>query len=322
MKISVAMCTYNGEKHLVEQLDSILNQTHKVDEIIVCDDRSSDKTIEILNNYKINFPNIFQIYQNEVTLRSVKNFEKAITLCTGDIIFLSDQDDRWVSEKVEEYIIYFNSHPNIKTLSSNGYCIDDNSILKDKYSLWDIPRFLREENIDFNYYTLISQILNVATGASMAFKKEVLSDILPFPVVDKFHHDEWIALISSSKDQFELLDKKYFYYRLHDNQQVGGVFYDKTEKTKLWLIDMCNLNHDNISFKQYKKRWKRVFRAYQKNIKLSTFDTKFSDSFKINSEETKNLFFKTESAMKKKYFFQYHLMKIGYNLKNKNLKIE
>lgn len=321
MKISVAICTYNGEKHLNEQLDSILNQTLKVDEIIVCDDRSTDKTIEILNNYKEKHPSLFQIHHNANTLKSVKNFEKAISLCTGDVIFLSDQDDKWINEKVEEYIMYFNSHPNITTLSSNGYCIDDESKVQEKYALWDVPRFLEEENIDYDYFKLISQILNVATGASMAFKKEILSDILPFPTVNKFHHDEWIALIASFQGQYKLLDKKYFYYRLHANQQVGGVFYDKNEKIRQRFIDTCNLDNEDISFSLYKKRWKRVFRSYQKNIELSKSDSIFKDSFKTNAEEIKAIFFKTEAAMKRKFLLQYVFLKIGYKLKNKNINV-
>ncbi|OCB77775.1 glycosyl transferase [Flavobacterium piscis] len=321
MKISVAICTYNGEKHLIEQLDSILNQTHEVDEIIVCDDLSTDKTIEILNDYKTKHSSLFYIHHNQSTLRSVKNFEKAISLCTGDFIFLSDQDDKWVPEKVEEYIAYFNSHPDIKVLSSNGYCINDHSKIQEKYALWDIPRFLKEENIDFDYYKMISQILNLATGASMAFKKEILQDILPFPIVNKFHHDEWIAMISSYQGQYELLDKKYFYYRMHDNQQVGGVFYDKNKNTKQRFIGMCNLDDENISFSLYKKRWKRIFRSYQKNAQLSKSDSKFRDSFKTNAQEIKEIFLRTELAMKKKFFLQYILLKIGYALKNKKIKI-
>ncbi len=321
MKISVAICTYNGEKHLVEQLESILDQTYKVDEIIVCDDLSTDNTIEILNQYKKKHSSLFQIYNNESKLRSVKNFEKAISLCTGDIIFLSDQDDKWVNEKVEEYISYFESHPGIKVLSSNGYCIDDESKIQEKYALWDIPRFLHEENIEFDYYKMISQVLNLATGASMAFKKDILTDILPFPIVNNFHHDEWIAMISSYQGQYELLNKKYFYYRMHDNQQVGGVFYDKNENTKQRFIGMCNLHNENISFSLYKKRWKRIFRSYQKNIELSKSDSKFKDSFKANALEIKDIFLATESTMKKKFFLQYVLLKIGYKFKNKKIKL-
>ena len=152
MKTSVALCTYNGQQFLKQQLDSILNQTHKVDEIVVCDDGSTDKTIEILENYSANYPNTFYINQNEINLRSVKNFEKAVKLCSGDIIFLSDQDDVWVDNKVEKYVDYFDKNPNIEVLASNGYCIDENSKVHDKYSIWDVPQFLRDAKIKFDYY--------------------------------------------------------------------------------------------------------------------------------------------------------------------------
>ena len=104
MKISVALCTYNGEKFLKKQIDSILSQTIKVDEIVVCDDRSQDGTHDILNGYQSQYPDVFRVFINDENLRSVKNFEKAISKCTGDLIFLSDQDDIWIPEKVEIFI--------------------------------------------------------------------------------------------------------------------------------------------------------------------------------------------------------------------------
>ena len=91
MKTSVALCTYNGEKYLREQLDSILNQTSAVDEIIVCDDRSTDNTVCILEEYQSKFPNLFFIYINEANLNSTKNFQKALNLCQNEVVFLSDQ---------------------------------------------------------------------------------------------------------------------------------------------------------------------------------------------------------------------------------------
>ena len=106
-KISVALCTYNGEKYLHQQIDSILNQTVPVHEIVVCDDGSNDQTSKILTQYQTKFPEVFKIHFNTENLRSVKNFEKAISLCTGDIIFLSDQDDIWEENKVEVFIKYF-----------------------------------------------------------------------------------------------------------------------------------------------------------------------------------------------------------------------
>jgi Glycosyltransferases involved in cell wall biogenesis len=96
MTTSVALCTFNGEKFLRQQIDSILNQSMKVDEIVVCDDRSKDATIDILNGYQKKYPSVFKIYQNESNLGSVKNFERAVSLCSNEIIFLSDQDDFWI----------------------------------------------------------------------------------------------------------------------------------------------------------------------------------------------------------------------------------
>ena len=93
MKTSIALCTYNGEKFLREQLDSIALQTLLPDELVACDDRSCDSTMEILQEFRerVSFP--VHIHQNEENLGSTKNFEKAIKLCSGDIIALCDQAD-------------------------------------------------------------------------------------------------------------------------------------------------------------------------------------------------------------------------------------
>ena len=155
MKTSVAICTYNGEKYLREQLDSILKQSVSVDEIVICDDRSNDGTHGIIKQYCIKYPNIIKSHINEVNLRSVKNFEKAISLCTNEIIFLSDQDDIWHLEKVKNFIKYFENHPKIDVLASNGFCIDDNSKIHEKYSVWDVPHFLTERGVAFNYHKII-----------------------------------------------------------------------------------------------------------------------------------------------------------------------
>jgi glycosyltransferase involved in cell wall biosynthesis len=104
MKTSVAICTFNGEKYIKAQLESILNQTLAIDEIIICDDGSNDKTIAIIELIQIENPNKISLYKNKVNLGSTKNFEKAISICTGYYIFLSDQDDIWKENKVEKVI--------------------------------------------------------------------------------------------------------------------------------------------------------------------------------------------------------------------------
>lgn len=317
MKISVAICTYNGEQFLKDQIDSILNQTLKVDEIIVCDDCSTDTTIEIVNNYAKGNPNLFKIIINETNLKSVKNFEKAIKLCSGEVIFLSDQDDIWALNKVEEYVNYFKENPKINVLASNGYCINENNEIEEKYAIWDVPQILRENNIEVDYYKLITIVSNIATGASMAFRKEFVPLFLPFPILENLHHDEWISIISSYQKSFELLNEKFFYYRIHSSQQVGGVFYKKTKRKKLMLYEIYNIFDNDTTFNNLKKRIKRLASAYSKNKKFTNIETEYKSLFEANLKEIQSLFFSAKNQMKSKFPFSYFWLNISDKVQNK-----
>lgn len=317
MKLSVAMCTHNGGRFLKEQIDSILNQTLKVDEIIVCDDISTDNTLTILEEYSNKNPNLFKIYKNEKNLRSVKNFEKAISLCRGDIIFLSDQDDIWIPKKVEDYVQYFNENTEIKVVASNGFCIDENSIIHEKYSLWDVPNFLLENNIKFDYYSLIIYSSNIATGASIAIRKEMVAKILPFPIIPNFHHDEWIAIISSKENSFELLNGKYFYYRIHVNQQVGGVFYNKSKKVKKKLIETFNIYQEKNNYLSYKRKLQNLCHAYIRNHNLLVSSSRYNFIFETNLVQIEKFFFETKSKFKKYSPIMYFLLNITDAIFNK-----
>ena len=259
---SVALCSYNGEKYIHQQIDSILSQTHRPSEIVVCDDGSTDRTPEILAEYQKQYPEIFRIHFNEINLRSVKNFEKAIFLCSKDIIFLSDQDDIWAENKAEKIVYFLDNHAEIDAVATNGFCIDENGTVHEKYSLWDAPVFLREKGKNIDYFEIILHC-NIATGASMAFRAALKPEIMPFPVLKDYHHDEWIAVNTARKGRFELLNDKLFYYRTHQEQQVGGVFFDKTEEGKAKLMKSFNLEPNNFS--EYKKLLKRLLRFYEIN---------------------------------------------------------
>ncbi|MCE3077234.1 glycosyltransferase family 2 protein [Chryseobacterium gwangjuense] len=276
MKISVALCTFNGEKYLQQQIDSILHQTVKVDEIVVCDDGSNDATLQILKEYHAQFPEIFRIYSNEKNLRSVKNFEKAISLCTGEIIFLSDQDDIWEEVKVEMYVDHFKQHPKIDVICSNGYLIDDSNNTLEKYTVWDVPQILNSSNLD--YFKIFCTIGNFATGASMAIKKSFVEKVLPFPLIDGFHHDEWIAVIASEENRFDFINDKLFRYRIHSEQQVGGISYPKDEKSKEKMIQKFDVNREPKSFREYKIKLRtfndkeKKFREYLQNNPNTTIE--------------------------------------------------
>lgn len=300
-KISVALCTYNGEKFIPEQIDSILNQSLKVDEIIVCDDGSTDETQNILAEYQNKFPSLFKIHINEKNLRSVKNFEKAISLCTGEIIFLSDQDDIWGNNKVMVLTEHLNENQEIEVLCSNGFIIDENGIKKDQYTVWDVPEFLLKNKKEVDYFKIFSTIGNFATGASMAVRKSFIDQVLPFPSIEGLHHDEWIALVSSHEKKFDFIDEKLFSYRIHSDQQVGGICYSKDEISKEKLINRFD----------YEKKPK-VFRDFK--IKLRTLndkERKFKTFLENNSntkaekflKEVQNEKFDLEQKLKSQHFF-------------------
>ena len=301
---SVALCSYNGEKYIHQQIDSILSQTHRPSEIVVCDDGSTDRTPEILAEYQKQYPEIFRIHFNEINLRSVKNFEKAISLCSKEIIFLSDQDDIWAENKAEKIVSFLDNHTEIDAVATNGFCIDENGTVHEKYSLWDAPVFLREKGKNIDYFEIILHC-NIATGASMAFRAALKPEIIPFPVLKDYHHDEWIAVNTARKGRFELLNDKLFYYRTHQEQQVGGVFFDKTEEGKIKLMKSFNLEPNNFS--EYKKLLKRLLRFYEINAIIENKNQgqtsgNTSQSIKERYEALKNEF-KNKFPLKSRILF-------------------
>ena len=222
MKLSVALCTYNGEKFIKEQLESILKQTVSIDEIIICDDGSNDKTIQIIKDIELSFPNIKKKKKNEINLGSNKNFEKAITLSTGDYIFLSDQDDVWKNNKVEKIMNCFEENQSLEGVFSNADLINDEGKNFTDKNLWDSVSFtenLLQKPIDL--FCHISSKSNMVTGATLCFKKEIKELILPIPVIPKYYHDEWIAIIIASRKKLAYLTDELISYRIHNEQQIG-----------------------------------------------------------------------------------------------------
>lgn len=301
MTTSVALCTFNGERFLREQIDSIINQTISVDEIIVCDDGSQDKTVEILEDYAIKFPNIFKIFINEKNLRSVKNFEKAISLCTKDIIFLCDQDDVWISEKVSATLNQFQNYPNVQVISSNAFIINSVNILQNVISIWDIAEY---------YFQDLKEVLlfhrNFATGATMAIRKNFASCIMPFSPEKLFHHDEWIAANAIHRNSFLFLKEKLIEYRVHKNQLVGGVILSQKcfDKTLQKITIPAEKMNSRILFSFLKKLQRKI-------LNLENFKTIENEDFydyilkELRIRKNSNLI-----IARKKFPFFYFLYKI------------
>lgn len=267
MKISVALCTYNGALFIKKQLDSILNQIDfKIDEIIICDDKSTDTTIEILNIYKQNYPKVFSIYTNETNLGSTKNFEKAISLCSGDFIFLSDQDDIWKENKVTTILAIFDKNPNAEGVFSNADIIDQNSKLVPDITIWDSVFFLEKElpkPIDF--FNVISKNGNVVTGATLCIKN-IVKDFI-FPLTDEVLHDEKIANILALRESLFYSTENLISYRLHDRQQVGMKNIHKIKKKKRLKRIILDLEKPS-SFKEYRHLSKKKYLKFKNSNKF------------------------------------------------------
>jgi glycosyltransferase involved in cell wall biosynthesis len=211
--VSIAIATYNGEKFLTEQLDSIYNQTYKNIEVVVCDDCSADNTVEILEEYKQRYG--LKYFVNEKNLGYIKNFEKVISLCSGEYIAFSDQDDIWLSEKIE---ILFNEISNYSLIHTNAELIDEkgNSLNNTLYS-----RLFKELGLKPAILLNDFDKKESVQGCTCMFSKEVLKKAVPFKLTTKFAHDYWIALVSSKMNGIKYVDKCLVKYRLHENNAVG-----------------------------------------------------------------------------------------------------
>lgn len=223
MTVSIALCTYNGEKYLSEQLNSYLLQTRLPDELIICDDCSTDSTTSILNSFKKRASFSVLINRNEKTLGSTGNFEKAISLCSGDIIFLSDQDDVWMPEKIEEIVVVFEKTPETGLIFSNADLVDEN-LNSYNISLWD-KNFPVSEQHKAEKGRMAEVLLtkNVACGATAAFRANYKNFFSPIPVHLSMIHDGWIAFIAASLSGTQYLPQKLIAYRQHSGQQIGAM---------------------------------------------------------------------------------------------------
>jgi len=204
--ISIAMATYNGERYLKEQLDSIYSQTYKNIEVVVTDDCSTDGTIKILEQYSKSHG--LKYYVNEENLGFVKNFEKAISLCQGDFIALSDQDDIWEKEKIEILVDKIGSN---LLIHSDCSVIDDEGKSLMPFLKQDTGNLISVQDFFFR---------NVVTGCTVLFSKKLLDTALPFPEGIAYH-DWWLGFCAAKEKKIHYFPQCLTRYRKHSGQDTG-----------------------------------------------------------------------------------------------------
>jgi len=220
MRISIALCTFNGERFLGEQLESLARQTRMPDELIVRDDGSQDGVLPIVVRFarRVQFPVHLSI--NSERLGVTANFARAISECAGDLIFPCDQDDIWEPDKIATLEECFQRHPDVLLASSNLAIATSEGKLTDQ-TQWQRLGFNPSLQRTFNAGRAFELLLrfNVVTGTAMAFRSSLREWVLPIP--ESFFHDEWIGLIAAATGKVLSVDKTLVRYRQHAAQAIG-----------------------------------------------------------------------------------------------------
>lgn len=206
--ISVCMATYNGEKYIREQMNSILEQIGEEDELIISDDLSSDKTVEIIKSYK---DKRIKLYIHEDNHGFVRNFENALVHANGDVIFLSDQDDIWMPDKVKV---------TIAALDNCDFTVSDCITINENEQVISQSR-IKDYHIKTGFWRLM--IKTRYLGCCMAFRRNVLDAALPFPNnAYLMEHDLWLASVAECYFKTSLIEKPLIKYRRHGGNVSNG----------------------------------------------------------------------------------------------------
>ena len=212
--ISVVMTTYNGEKFLAKQLDSLLAQSYPEIEIIICDDNSTDTTLSILQSYESKNGTAINVYANKNNLGYVKNFQKSISFCKGDYLVFCDQDDIWTPDKIAtQYKVL--KEAKALAVFSDAFLVDAKG--RDLgMSLWEAVLGSRPpEKIDYRAFYLT----NCVTGCTLMIHRQLLDSALPFP--KSVPHDWWLAYHAAFLDRLVFTDQKLIHYRQHASNVYG-----------------------------------------------------------------------------------------------------
>ncbi len=309
--VSIAMATYNGERFLRDQLDSIFNQTYKNLEVIVTDDCSTDGTLDILEIYSQKYD--LKYYINNKNLGRVKNFERALSFCNGKYIALADQDDIWLPEKIE----------NLVNEIGNCSLIFSDAILIDTYGNKIAESFKKTSNYIADTETPFLQLFfrKFIYGCTMLFKRELLEMAFPIPEGVRYH-DRWFSIVAAKMGGIRYYDKLLMLYRQHENNVSGDV------KDHLFLYKLFR-----FSLPMYREKRKKIRKETKETIEAAlnsalvikeseklmlTDSIYFFESFLSNKIDIKVflIMYKYRDILfsKKKYFILELLMRISCKL--------
>lgn len=272
MKISVVMAAYNGEKYIYQQLESLLKQTRKPDEVVVCDDMSKDRTVGVVNEFKREHPELsIVLSQNKQNLGFARNFFKATELSTGDLLFFSDQDDIWLPQKIEKMAECMENDDHIGGLVCLYEVIDEDS---------NVVRTGKKQNKEIKVkkesFQGMIRSFNCG-GLNFAVRRKYVEKYRNFIIENSLPHDVPLGIILSSYGELYRINQIYVQHRVHGNnvskpeyrvlKRLGNVERQiESAKNKLKRLEKCRpIVVDRICEKD-KKNYDLAIDCYQKTI--------------------------------------------------------
>ena len=217
-KVDILLATYNGEKYLKEQLDSILSQTYSNFRLLISDDCSTDSTRKILEKYKQKDERI-QLFFQDKNIGIIKNFEFLLKKVENKYYMFSDQDDIWKEYKIEKSIKKI-EEDDADLVYSDLEVVDEK--LNVKYeSYWKLKGFYKKIKKYNNFQSLY--LNNYITGCTIISKKELINTFIPIPNKSKYVlHDYWISLILSQNGKISYIEEPLIKYRQHKKNNIGS----------------------------------------------------------------------------------------------------
>lgn len=273
MKISIALAAYNGAEYLQDQLDSYVTQERIPDEIVVCDDVSKDETLVMLEEFQKVAPFEVKIIKNEINLGYTKNFEKALSLCTGEIIFFSDQDDVWLPNKISTIVKFFSDNPDISVLIHDGELVT--------------------EDLGSTGLTKLGQIRSggygdddFVTGTLSAIRRDILKVVLPFPDGISGGHDGWVHTIAILMNRRVVIEDILQKLRRHSGNTSDWV---ASSLQKINRIDVFNSNLSKSAAKSYQDRiyYNKSLQEKFSQLRSEKINYKFDVDFKDINQKLK-----------------------------------
>ena len=257
--ISIAMCTYNGDRFLKQQTESFLNQSRLPDHVVICDDGSTDATRATLKEFARRSPFPVELRFNTTRLGVTRNFEQALSACTGDYIALCDQDD-WHPAKLQRLAAMLDANPDAGFACSDAELIDKRGRSFNR-TLWEIqrlnaPDLYQQLPFERRDYLVRS---NCVTGATMMLRREPLWKCLS-PIPPSWVHDHWLVVLCEILNMPgcmspELLTR----YRLHPGQTIGV-------NPRTWFRKRLSDKEKNRKFLQREERYRDLLLHMEKCI--------------------------------------------------------